>query len=346
LPYWNWNQNNAIHSAFLNASSPLFHSRNNTTMAGVSAVSTATLDPIFADTNFFSFSSQIEGSPHNLTHVIVGSTMVTGGSPLDPIFWAHHCMVDYCWAKWNIQLGNDNTNDQTWNDTSWNHFVDGTGNPVNVTAGLTTLMPLLSYQYEPSAVGNTPAARVAKATEDYKTLEKRIRAGADIKFDVRKRVAIAERASVRIAAPLTRETKLSPASISALIDSDAAKETIFASVEYAHYPPECDFYLRVFINRPGASGETPTSDAHYAGSFAFFGTHSPGRAGHHHRPKFLVNVTPTLQRLKKAGKLAADRPISVQLVPVAVGKQFAKPDAELKLEKIELLVTPVIVRSR
>ena len=66
---------------------------------------------------------------------------------------AHHCMVDYCWAKWNIELGNDNTNDAGWAGTSWNHFVDQNGDPVNVTAGLTTIMPLLSYQYESSAVG-------------------------------------------------------------------------------------------------------------------------------------------------------------------------------------------------
>jgi hypothetical protein len=68
-------------------------------------------------------------------------------------------MVDYCWAKWNIELGNDNTNDPGWNQTGWSHFVDGKGDPVsNVTAGITTLMPLLSYQYESSAIGSSPAS--------------------------------------------------------------------------------------------------------------------------------------------------------------------------------------------
>ncbi|WP_449422154.1 tyrosinase family protein [Rhodanobacter lindaniclasticus] len=67
---------------------------------------------ILSDTNFFTFSSQLEeGTPHNTAHVIVGMDMGTGGSPLDPIFWAHHGMVDYCWAKWNIELHNDNPND-------------------------------------------------------------------------------------------------------------------------------------------------------------------------------------------------------------------------------------------
>ena len=62
------------------------------------------------------------------------------GSAGDPLFWMHHCMVDYCWAKWNIELDNDNTNDSGWNSTSWGHFVDGNGNAVNITAGMTTLL--------------------------------------------------------------------------------------------------------------------------------------------------------------------------------------------------------------
>src|SRR6185369_13976110 len=68
LPYWNWNQDPAIHSAYLDSNSPLFSPRSHTTMAGRSSVSTSTLDGIFSDTNFFSFSSQIEGTPHNSVH--------------------------------------------------------------------------------------------------------------------------------------------------------------------------------------------------------------------------------------------------------------------------------------
>src|SRR3546814_18250525 len=80
--------------------------------------------------------------------------MGTSGSPQDPIFWAHHCMVDYCWAKWNIELHNDNPNDPAWINTMWNHFVDGRGNPVSITAGVTPLLPLLSYRYESRTVGD------------------------------------------------------------------------------------------------------------------------------------------------------------------------------------------------
>src|SRR5829696_8799581 len=148
LPYWNWNQDPALHSAFLDPASSLFSARTNTTVAGNPSFSTPILDTIFSDTNFFTFGQQIEGTPHNSGHTSIGGAFGGFGSATDPIFWAHHNMADYCWAKWNIELDNNTTNDATWASTSWNHFVDGAGNPAEATAGATTLMPLLSYQFE------------------------------------------------------------------------------------------------------------------------------------------------------------------------------------------------------
>ncbi len=68
LPYWNWNQNPDINPAFVNSASALFHPRNNTSVAGFSAFANATLDTIFSDHNFFTFSAQVEGTPHNTAH--------------------------------------------------------------------------------------------------------------------------------------------------------------------------------------------------------------------------------------------------------------------------------------
>src|SRR6266567_329044 len=154
LPYWNWNQNPDINPAFLDPASALFLARTRTSMTGSWSVTTAALDPILADTNFFTFRPQIEGTPHNNVHGYIGGTMGTGGSALDPVFWTHHCMVDYCWAKWNIELGNSNTNNPAWVNTVNSHFVDEDGNMATATAGITTLMPLISYQYESSAIGS------------------------------------------------------------------------------------------------------------------------------------------------------------------------------------------------
>ena len=103
LPYWNWNQDHDMHPDFTDAASPLFHPRTNTSVGTDAAFTDATLDTILGDTNFYTFSPQLEGSPHDTTHVIVGMDMVTGGSPLDPIFWAHHCMIDRIWRIWQLR---------------------------------------------------------------------------------------------------------------------------------------------------------------------------------------------------------------------------------------------------
>ena len=160
LPYWNWNQDPGVPAAFLVSSSPLFSNRSRTSMAGSSAVSTPQLDVIFQDTNFFSFSTQLEGTPHNTVHTWIGGTLGQGNSPLDTLFWNHHCMIDYCWYKWNVELGRQNTNDQAWLSKSNGQFVDADSNPATSTAATTILMPLLAYRYESSAIGSSPARRV------------------------------------------------------------------------------------------------------------------------------------------------------------------------------------------
>jgi tyrosinase len=348
LPYWNWNQDPQMHPAFTDPASPLLNPRVNTSVAGFGAFSDSTMDGIFPDGNFFSFGSQIEGTPHNTAHGVVGGEMGSAVSARDPVFWAHHCMVDYCWAKWNLELGNDNTNDPTWMNTSWDHFVNGNGDPVSVTAGATTLMPLLSYRYESSAVGSA-AATAAWSASELRALEKRVKEGADIRFDIKTRIPIVERARLSMARPFSAETRVSARDFSALIESDSSRERIFASIDYASLPPTNDFFVRVFLNLPTANADTPTDDPHYAGSFAFFGTQA-GHAGHEgtHDPKtdFLVNVTDTLQVLKRAGVLRADSPISVQLVVVPIAQELASSQAELDVERIDLIVTPVRIRSR
>ena len=352
LPYWNWNLDPAIHSAFLNSGSSLFTARTRTTMTGqpTGAVTTLVLDPIIADSNFLSFMHQIEGTPHNTVHSWIDNTMVTGGSPLDPIFWAHHCMIDYCWAKWNLELGNNNTNDPTWVNTNNEHFVDADGNPTSSTAGITTLMPLLSYQYESSAIGSSPATAAVRTKSAYEKLKARIQAGANVHFDIKKRIPIAERAPIMIARPTSKGTTVAAADLAAIVNSDTAKERIFASIEFAEMPPTSDFSVRVFVNLPNASLSTPQEDPHYAGSFAFFGTSQPGAMAAanqpQHQPQFLVNITSTIQRLRQNQELKETTPISIQLVAVPFAGKFEKEDTQLVLNKIEIIITPVVVNDQ
>lgn len=353
LPYWNWNQNPDINPAFLDTTSVLYLPRVNATVAGVSAVSTPELDPIFADTNFYTFWQQIEGTPHNTVHTYVGDTMGGFGSAMDPVFWTHHCMIDYCWAKWNIDLGNNNTNDPGWNNTAWNYFVDGDGNTVSsITAGITTIMPLLSYQYEHSDIGTPVAQKIVKTKAEFNKLEDRIKKGANIKFDIKNRISIAGKTTISIAKPFSVQPRASASDFAGIINNDAAKDHVFVSINYVQIPAESDFFVRVFLNLPNANANTPVDDIHYAGSFAFFGAPVPesnmhmGMTAHHHVPKFLVNITSALQKLKKNQQLTDKVPISVQLVAIPFLGKFENPATELLLDTVEFIVSPIIINAK
>jgi len=348
LPYWNWNQNNDIHPAFLDATSPLFNTRNNTSIAGFSAFSDANLDTIFSDANFFTFSDQLEGSPHNIAHGVVGSTMGTGGSPLDPIFWPHHCMVDYCWAKWNIELGNDNTNDPSWNNTSWSHFVNEEGVSVTVDALTTVLMPLLSYRYETSTIGSTLSASMARTKREHDKLEKRLKAGAEVVLDIRERYRVADAYEFQPNTVSRFVSRLAPKDVRRLIESDREKERVFLSIDYSRMPDVNDFIVRAFINAPNADQRTPTSDPHFAGSIGFFGTAADHAQGHDHSAKtdFLINVSETLERLASRQMIDASQPITLQLVPIPLNRDGAIATQTLSLDRIELLVSPLTIQSK
>ena len=61
------------------------------------------IDGIQAQSIYDLYWVPLEGSPHNDGHVVVGAGnghMGNGMSPLDPIFWLHHCNIDRLWAQW------------------------------------------------------------------------------------------------------------------------------------------------------------------------------------------------------------------------------------------------------
>lgn len=64
--------------------------------------SAARVEEAMANRDYFTFQNQLE-SIHNGIHVWVGGTM---GDPwtaaYDPVFWAHHCMVDRLWYLWQL----------------------------------------------------------------------------------------------------------------------------------------------------------------------------------------------------------------------------------------------------
>lgn len=51
--------------------------------------------------SYFNYRS-IEGGSHVPGHTWTGGTMASGESPLDPLFYLHHCNLDRLWAIWQM----------------------------------------------------------------------------------------------------------------------------------------------------------------------------------------------------------------------------------------------------
>lgn len=96
-------------------------------------------------TTLQNFTSLLETGGHNAGHRFIGGDMVTRYSPIDPIFYIHHAMVDKAWADWY----NDNPNaDVSILDNTMNTF---SGYPVSVINAETIVNPRESklwYAYQ------------------------------------------------------------------------------------------------------------------------------------------------------------------------------------------------------
>jgi tyrosinase len=171
LPYWNWTANRQVPAPFWDTGSPLFHANRvatATSQASENIVGQNVIDGALAPTNFILFAGAqvplnhpplfgpgmgpLESGPHNNIHGFVGGTMGGFMSPLDPIFWLHHCRMDELWTQWNVVRENPNTDHADWTGTEFTEFADHNGNPVTVRVNITTLYPLLSYRYDSQEV--------------------------------------------------------------------------------------------------------------------------------------------------------------------------------------------------
>ncbi len=164
LPYWNWTANPQIPAVFWSTLNYQPRGATASSVASASVVGPSAINSILGQPNFLLFAGPatvlndpsqfgpgyglLEGGPHNYIHGFVGGTMGSFMSPLDPIFWTHHCRMDELWMEWNILRNNPNTNDPNWGNTQFTDFVDGMGNPVTISVIVTILMPLLSYKFD------------------------------------------------------------------------------------------------------------------------------------------------------------------------------------------------------
>jgi hypothetical protein len=87
--------------------------------------------------------------------------MGSGMSPLDPIFWLHHCNVDRIWAEWQA-AGNTTP---PLNRNYDNQFVNEVGQPVPASSASALHIAPMGYTYDTLSVPAVAAAQQKQVQE-------------------------------------------------------------------------------------------------------------------------------------------------------------------------------------
>ncbi len=338
LPYWDWAEHPRVPEAFLEP--PLDHDRayEGRRTPWESVTNDEYMDEFIMATRVFrSFAGGprgapglLEETPHNYVHSYLGeprdlsdfSTVRDMGDTqragFDAIFYLHHANVDRLWVEW-LERGNSNTDDPDWlNLTFGNHFYDRDGNNVLATIRDYTRTVPLGYRYD-TQEEPTPAMALLPPV-----LPVNMEPIEGLEFEVALDEPLPLNQPVEIPFAINREML-----DTLLVIADRGHEDRPASTAYAYFsnivlPEDNNLVINVFINREDLRADTPLNVTESIGSGTFFlmrhemedGMEMDGMPGHKY--DLLFDLTPTLIRLKEAGKLPGEN-LTIQLVAKPIG---------------------------
>ena len=182
---------------------------------------------------------------------------------------------------------------------------------MKVSTAITPLFPIFTYQYEPSQIGsqvdNIKAIRTQSEANHLKAI---VQKGGPAQIPVLQRFSFDQASQVTVGASASSRIPATREALAAVADVKQGQRALL-TLKNVDQPAKADFFVRVFVNAPGGvNAQTPITDPHYAGSFAFFVnggkpmTMSMAGAG------FMVDVTEAVRRL------GASDGLDVQLVAV------------------------------
>ena len=347
LPYWNWTQTRSIPGPFWRGTlldTTRVVDRDDTIPAQF--VGQPIIDNILRQTDFELFASfrpdgqnntnqnwqqapggkaQLERTPHDNVHVWISGNMGTFMSPLDPIFWLHHCNIDRLWAEWNAPpRSNPNTSSALW--------ANFTLRPFNTVVGTLQSVTQLGYTYDtlaqPQLAEVSPLPPLLeRARERFELMEPRAASlGQEVSFSVE---------TPQSAVPLAAEA----VSAAEEVAEDGGPKVV-AFVRGVEPPEDRQVTVNVFLNCPYLSAETPVSDPHYVGNFTFFGVHEhedeEAEGGHPMKLTFAFDLTESVDRLRALEDL--DSQLTVQLMPKPYEGRDVQPE-EIRIEGVEIVYT-------
>jgi len=267
--------------------------------------------PYHSDTN--AQYSILEGQPHNNVHNNVGGFMSNFLSPVDPIFFMHHCNIDRLWDVWTrkqqklglatLPTGADLA---PWQNEPFLFYIDATGKPVTKnTAGAYATIDGFDYDYGPgsgdafvAAPHPVLGAAAALTTKRFAGMVKK--GAADSGHSAETLVSVA-------------------ASMLEAASSDSGPE-LFAHITVTPPADPKGARFNVFVNPPtGVPGnkEHPS----FAGTVSLFGGHAHGKV------EFAVAISPAVRALRAAKALKTNEPLRIHVLPERMATALAAEKA-------------------
>ena len=343
LPYWNWSSSNTIPRPFLDRASSLFDpSRAQTTIPAeivdqrivTRIVSSNSLADLFSGATTSDQQRQsasqglLESGPHNGVHATILGDMGNFTSPLDPIFWLHHCNIDRIWASWSRNSAHLPPSASLWNNHALARFFDPASRqqvtpPASAMPSGKWLLPYDALESPvtrpvlPHTIQNLSLSLHAPASRaPVPTPHVRRRSGQSASVPA---IALGSGANIPVAVPADLEAPTSrsapratPPGAAPLAATPA--NSAFLVIQDVPFPSRPSTALRLFLNNRQPSPDTSLSDPSYLGTFSFFGANHdaamPGMAN----STFSINITDALQAALQA--VAPGTPLQVGIVPI------------------------------
>ena len=346
LPYWDWTANPQLPAFFASPTwmgqpNPLFNATRSSQTVTIppNVAGPARMSTLLAETSFEVFGSSrppgqnstastwqrgngiegpFESGPHDQVHVRISGDMGTFMSPLDPIFWLHHCNIDRLWDQWN-RMEQSNPSTTLWLDFAFNgQFVNPSGasgtTPFNVNVSSLLNINVLGYQYVSPFLARVAASPILAQPIDLEQVPQVARLDS---------VPVAQLNTVlnmpiRLTAPQTQALdRVQPITQQQVLDATQpvqAPGRVVAIIRDVEPPKAGNAEVRVFLNCPYLTPETSPEDRHYVSSFTFFGV---AHTEQHGKPTYLLDLTETVMKLRHAQIDVTDE-VNVQLMPVPI----------------------------
>jgi hypothetical protein len=364
LPYWDWTTAPRVPAAFWGSDNTLMDTTRAigpNDEADSESVGQPVIDDITGTRDFLTFASGVatqqqqpsrtgvlEGIPHNYIHgSFVLGNMETFMSPLDPIFWLHHANVDRLWTVWDQRNPGRTTNDTRWLNFELGTFFNLQG--AQVTRKVSELLSTyrLGYRYpnQPETPVN-PRALLA--------VVENAPVAALIEREVGKTATTRQPASAKLGAipqALTTNIKrITPRTFN-IIPNRSTLPMLRLTIN-VDVPKNTRTSVRVFLNAPATSVNTPIDDPSYVGTLFFFEGQSGGQTGATSHDgmtmndgasrQFMLDVSDTIQRLVNNQRLSSLNDIEISFLPVIGGSRSTADtgEAEIKINSFKLESVP------